>query len=315
MSFLTLGHSFLLFSRICSSVQTEQLVLMWAKVSLVHPVFIAPPHTWTSIVQGTITCDKRIQTKKYFFVKIHEYKNQTNRMHSCDPVFEASLQLVGDSNRKETSCEWEGPAINTGGCQLPKNYYLWIENQNLQGKCIRCLLKTDFDVVAEAYLKKSALPVPMYTSCICTSKAQEMRPNLEVGQRRLEPWEEPWETMGLGLHPPLHGHEVPPASKTQIHQSECELNWNQRLPQPIKVFCLPDYVLIIAINHIDWFRDQRDTFVSKENMSPLPLGGEVSWHLLASNGWRHRRHHGGPMAPTAMPGSTGAHQTPNHCLW
>ena len=125
--------------------------------------------------------------QKVLFMKIQENKNQTHRMHSSDPVFEASLQLVGDSNRKETSCEWEGPAINTGGCQLPKNYYLWIENQNLQGKCIRCLLKTDFDVVAEAYLKKSALPVPMYTSCICTSKAQEMRPNLEVGQRRLEP--------------------------------------------------------------------------------------------------------------------------------
>ena len=48
-----------------------------------------------------------------------------------------------------------------------------------------------------------------------------MRPNWEVGQEKLEPWE----TMGLGLHPALHCHEVPPpASKTQIHQSDWKLN-------------------------------------------------------------------------------------------
>ena len=50
-------------------------------------------------------------------------------MHSSDPVFEASLQLVGDSNRKETSCEWEGLAINTAGCQLPKTIIYELESK------------------------------------------------------------------------------------------------------------------------------------------------------------------------------------------
>ena len=70
---------------------------------------------------------------------------------------------------------------------------------------------------------------------------------------------------------------------------------------------LPDCLLIWQTSlQTATYQNQelKDTFVSKKNISPL---GEVSWHLLASNGWRHRRHHGGPMAPAAMSDLTGAH--------
>ena len=120
MSFLTLGHGVFVVVenlQLCPDRATGPHV---SKGLSCTPCVYCSPHTWTSIVQGTITCDQHTQTKKYFSWKYTIKKTQTNQMHSSDPVCEASLQLVGDSNRKETSCEWEGPAINTGGCQLPK---------------------------------------------------------------------------------------------------------------------------------------------------------------------------------------------------
>ena len=138
-------QEFAALSRPSSWSSCEQRSLLYILCSLLpihgRPLFKSQLH-----VTYTTHTDQKV-----LFMKIHVYKIQTNQMQASDPVFEASLQLVGDSNQQETSCE-RGSDSKYSWMPVAKNYHC---ECNLQGKCIRCLMPKP--TVAPAYLKKRSL--------------------------------------------------------------------------------------------------------------------------------------------------------------
>ena len=157
---------------------------------------------------------QHIQTKKYSSWKYMYTKSRQIKCKLVTQYLKPAFSWLAIAISKKPVVN-EGLTLNTPGCQLPKTIIVnVIYRANVFG--VWCQNR----LLLQRISRKGVLLVPIHFLHLL--HLQDARNATKLGSG-------PGETGTMGNHgtwPPtsLHCHEVPPASKTQIHQSDWKLN-------------------------------------------------------------------------------------------